>query len=240
MRIFKESRKLIYCGNKHIVKDWVPKALTIVGTGFTEKLCDYKGEIWATNNHFVLNDKINKLFYFDKELYDLFLYKENGRRKRITPELLNEYSFKVISIWKHPKLKNFESYPLQQIWKHFGIDYFTSTFAYMMAYAIWLGYKEINLYGVEFNSGWELCNNEKGCMEFWIAFAKAKGVKIRIPEESYLCQPAWYGLPKAEKYLGYKTSYYLSEKVGQHNWLQTCETITKYINNIWKIKEQDE
>ena len=56
-----------------------------------------------------------------------------------------------------------ESYPIDDIIEWSGSNYFTSTIAYMIAYALFIGHKEINLFGVEMESDEEY-QHQRACI----------------------------------------------------------------------------
>lgn len=84
-------------------------------------------------------------------------------------------------------------YPRQEIVQKFGIDYFTSSIAYMIALAMYENFDEIHLYGVDMPSETEYYH-ERPCVEFWLGCAHRQGIKIVIPE----CCPLLKGKRYAE------------------------------------------
>lgn len=69
------------------------------------------------------------------------------------------------------------NYPLKEVVEYFGVDYFTNTVDYAIALAIYRGFTEIDLYGVNmaFGSEYEF---EKPGVEFWIGQAMGRGIKV--------------------------------------------------------------
>lgn len=77
-------------------------------------------------------------------------------------------------------------YPFQEIIDSFGVNagnvrYFTNSFGYMVALAIFMGYKEIHTYGFEMASETEYAS-QKANAEFWEGIAIGRGVKLVNPE----------------------------------------------------------
>ena len=64
--------------------------------------------------------------------------------------------------------------------------YFTSSIAYSLAYAIYLGYEELILHGIALAVDEEEYSLQRTCAEAWIAYAMGKGVKISIAQPSSL------------------------------------------------------
>ena len=71
------------------------------------------------------------------------------------------------------------NYPLQEVIECFGVDYFSNTVDYALALAIYEGFTEIHLYGVNmaFESEYEF---EKPGVEFWIGQAMGRGIKVVV------------------------------------------------------------
>jgi hypothetical protein len=74
-------------------------------------------------------------------------------------------------------------FPLREIVKKFGITYFSNTICYMVAYAIYTGVKQLDLYGINMSFGSEY-TEEKGGLEFWLGYAMGKGIKVNVHGES--------------------------------------------------------
>jgi hypothetical protein len=75
-------------------------------------------------------------------------------------------------------------YPLEEVIKTVGRDYFTSSVAYMTAYAIHKGAEEIALYGVDINEN--QYGYQRPCIEYLLGFAQARGIKVSTQKQSAL------------------------------------------------------
>lgn len=78
-----------------------------------------------------------------------------------------------------PEYPTSMKYPLREIVDKFGITYFSNTICYMIAYAIYVGVKQIDLIGVN-QAGKEEYVDEKGGVEFWLGFALGRGLKVKV------------------------------------------------------------
>lgn len=85
--------------------------------------------------------------------------------------------------WKY--LENQQVYPLKGIINKFGIKYFTCSQAYLLALALYEGYKNIKLIGwynpvpYSLDAEWNaIVWDEIMCQNFWIGFLKAKRINI--------------------------------------------------------------
>lgn len=79
-------------------------------------------------------------------------------------------------------------FPKDAMVKEFGPYAFTSSFTWMMAFAISLGAKEIALYGIDMASHDEYIVQRQGAYTFFVEGAK-RGCKIWAPFESDIMQP---------------------------------------------------
>jgi len=75
-----------------------------------------------------------------------------------------------------------QEFPRQQIQEYFGTDYFCSTPAWMLAWAIMQGYQAIEIYGVHLATEYEYVSQRPN-LEWWMALALARGVTIKLPEK---------------------------------------------------------
>lgn len=90
-------------------------------------------------------------------------------------------------------IPNAVAYPMEAMVKEFGGDFFTSSFAWMMALAINTGASEIALYGVDMASRDEYILQRPG-FYFFRHMARTKGIKVTAPNESDIMQsPGLYG-----------------------------------------------
>lgn len=83
--------------------------------------------------------------------------------------------------------------PIEKMTDNFcedGKPYFTSTFAHMLVFALWVGFKDIKIYGFEMESDTEYAN-QKACAEYWMGYGRAPGIKIEAPG-SGLCKGDHY------------------------------------------------
>jgi hypothetical protein len=65
--------------------------------------------------------------------------------------------------------------------------YFTSTVAWMLAWALWKGATRIGLWGINFSQTQEY-RVQRPCVEYWIGVARARGVHVEIATTSPLCR----------------------------------------------------
>lgn len=90
-----------------------------------------------------------------------------------------------------PDFPSSVAYPVEAVIAKFGpwSDYFTNGIAYMIALALFEGFREIHVYGVDMTHDSEY-GPQRPCVEAWLSFARGLGVNVVIPEESALFKPA--------------------------------------------------
>ena len=64
--------------------------------------------------------------------------------------------------------------------------YFNNTGAYAIAYAIYYGYEEIHLHGIDYGGAFEKRDNQRGCTEYWCGIAEGMGIKVLVNPASLL------------------------------------------------------
>ncbi len=103
---------------------------------------------------------------------------------------------------KHPDLPNSVKFPIDEVIDCLGIDYFGSTFAFMLGLAIYEKYDRIGIWGVDLNTTEEYAYQRPNA-EFLIGLAIGRGIKVRLPPNTNLLRaPGRYGWEQ-EKTLSY-------------------------------------
>lgn len=102
-------------------------------------------------------------------------------------------------------------YPLKEIVDTFG-NYITNTISFEIALALFLGAKEIGIWGVDMavgtgkpspvNPGGGEYSHQRPSCEYFIGLARGMGVKVHIPAESDLCKQLFmYAFEEKEKHM---------------------------------------
>lgn len=119
---------------------------------------------------------------------------------------LREAPIPTLMAERVPSIPNSVRYPLERIIKKFGADYFTSTISFLIAWALFAGYKTIGIWGVDLIVGTEYFH-QKACAEFWLGMANGMGVEIVLPQQTALCKQAYrYGYEFEPKFWPIKKS----------------------------------
>jgi hypothetical protein len=139
-------------------------------------------EIWALNDMFSVIPRAEVWF----EMHSISEI-QNHICRGADVNYYDWYKHAQIPIYMQKKVVEIPysiEYPLKEIIDLFG-DYLTNTISYEIALAIYMGYEEIHLYGVNMALSEEYMNQRPSC-EYYIGIAKGMGIKIHIPKESSL------------------------------------------------------
>jgi len=168
-----------------------PKKVAIIGTQPSSRMVapfnDPEWTIWGTSpGNMNILPRIDAWF----EMHVNLLWPEYRMYGEPYIDWVNKNQWPVIAIDQRffPRAI---TYPIKEILQHFGKPqpyFFTSTFAYAMAYAIFVGVEEMALYGVDMSSKDEYILQRSGGHHF-ICVADDRGIKVTIPPESDLAQP---------------------------------------------------
>ncbi len=92
-------------------------------------------------------------------------------------------------------------YPLEDVINSTGAAYLNNTGAYAVALAVHLGASAIACFGMDYTYP-NLHQREKGrgCVEFWLGIANARGIAISVPDNSTLLDAQ---VPQDEKLYGF-------------------------------------
>jgi len=123
----------------------------IIGTGLTASSYDFARPSykWSVSSyHSVYADNI-----------DLYFSMHDGQELKLDNEI------------------TLATYPIDAISEKYETNYFTSSIAYMIAYALYTGAKEINIYGVDMEQDTEY-RYQRPCVAYWVGYAKALGVQV--------------------------------------------------------------
>jgi len=156
------------------------KKVTILGLATVN--FPLEGEIWTVNDGY-------KLIDYDAVITKLFVMHKQVKRSNGEPyfnweemrEYADKYEFEIIALHNIPIEKT--KYPYQEIVDYFSTDYFTSTFCYMIAYAMFEGFTGITFTGINFFQGVSDTRDdllERCGLEYWIGRAEQAGITVTI------------------------------------------------------------
>lgn len=137
-------------------------------------------EIWVHGNQMdrYQNRRVTKIF----EIHD-----DLSEHESWYPEWLVKSGIPMVVGKAFPlSAAHVERFPFDEANKLLGGEHLTSTPAYMMAYALLHGASHIAIYGVDMAVDDHEYFYQRPTMYAWIAYAKAKGVEVTIPDASPL------------------------------------------------------
>jgi hypothetical protein len=92
----------------------------------------------------------------------------------------NNKGISVMMSLEYPEYPYVMAYPFKEIIEEFKADYFMTAISHMIAYAMHLGYKKIDTYGVNMAGISEEYKSARACTEYWIGRAHGKGIEVRM------------------------------------------------------------
>lgn len=107
--------------------------------------------------------------------------------------------FPVVAAEHVPEIPGCMVLDIPELIEFFKTAYFTSTFAYALAWTIMCGAKDIWFYGADFNYyGLDAVSEaRRHCVKYWIGRAEALGARVHMTEGASLStEPQLYGLTK--------------------------------------------
>jgi len=161
--------------------------VAIIGKAYGWSEAPHVGETWGVND-LCLRRPVSLVF----DIHDL----ENNvcPESAATVKWVNENNVPIVAQKEYDHIPTSIRFPLEKM----HIQYFECTFAYMIAYAVYRGVDEIDIYGVQMDAMEEYYEQRKST-EYWIGYARGKGITVTIHEPTGICK-AIHGL------YGYETN----------------------------------
>lgn len=144
------------------------------------------------NNKVAILGKLPSKYFapFEDMSYDIWTCNYNEVLARV------DHVFDIHAHGANPKATiNRSNYPFKDVERLLGGQYFNNTFSYMIAFAVLLQYKEIELYGVRLYDDHEIRTAQRANVRELIFFARGRGIKVSAPaDECLLEEYEYYGL----------------------------------------------
>lgn len=113
---------------------------------------------------------------------------------------LRETSIPIITSALHDGFPTAMLYPLNEVVDAFGTEnaYFHNSVPYVLAYALFIGVKRINLFGADYTHPSTVAREPgRANCEYWVGFCRARGMTVIVPSTTTLldaCEgPSFYG-----------------------------------------------
>ena len=185
-------------------------------TGFSQFTSDLikdtqADEIWTLNHAFVLGEqfpRIDRLFELHK--YGWALRKGVHRLDKYYNFLRRKHSYPIYMQKQYKSFPASVRYPIEDVndfvfGKLLRDDkpnlYYTSSFGYMLAIAVFEGFDAIEIHGIDMTNETEY-NYQKHAAELMIGFAMGKGATVILHPRTELCKAQLYGydrVPAADR-----------------------------------------
>ena len=144
------------------------------------------------NNKVAILGKLPSKYFapFEDMSYDIWTCNYNEVLARV------DHIFDIHSHGANPNATITRSnYPFKEVEQLVGGQYFNNTFSYMIALAVLLKYKEIELYGVRLYDDHEIREHQRQNVRELIFFARGRGIKVTAPADECLLEGyEYYGL----------------------------------------------
>ena len=183
------------------------KELIVLGTAPSRHECPYDCEVWGVNGCYTIKPQqiaLGKPFRLDKVFITDHTFSPQGNL-HFDIDVMNEMGRKdgteYITMWPigfGKRILKSTQYPYDTIVEKFKTTYFTSTICYMIAYALYMNYDKLRLYGIDMSSKMEYMT-QKGGVEYWLGRAEERGCEVDIAKGSYILVPDTvtpYGRPR--------------------------------------------
>lgn len=179
-------------------------------------------EVWTLNHAFVMNfPRMDRCFELHKK--EWFLREELPSLQRYREWLQTPHPFPIYMQAVDPEFPASVRYPFEEVSQDIfsrllrGTErnlYYTSSFSYMLALAIYERFERIEIYGVEMSTETEY-GYQKPSGELMIGVALGRGIEVVLQPNSELCRALLYaydrvpaaGRPRVEAL----EQYYLAE-----------------------------
>lgn len=152
--------------------------------GGRSKFCD---EVWTIN---ALGDVFDcdLIFHMDDvRIQEVRAAAAPGSNIAAMLPWLKRSRVPVMTSRAHPDYPALVEFPLEAVLNNLGHEYFNSTAAYAIAYAIHTGVSRLSVFGMDFSYS-NVHKSEKGraCVEYWLGQAHARGMHLSFPAATSL------------------------------------------------------
>ena len=164
------------------------RPLCIIGAGQSKIYAPFHKdvEIWILNSR--LHETVRR---FDRQ-FDIHIPHIYNSLRVDYNTFLSDCGDKLYILDKCPEYPQAKVINSKKMIEKYG-NYFTSSFAWILAQAIDEGYEDISLYGIDLK-GKEEYENQRACIEYFIGLARGKGIKVWVHPNSKLLKGELYGL----------------------------------------------
>ena len=172
------------------------KKVAIVGFAGTKDMAPYNDpewKIWSVNNLYKFIPHTDRIFQMHSRASLEQEHHEVPSKEHL--EFLQQTQIPVYMQQHYEDIPASVPYPLKEMVEEFGIPrfssdtqkdaYFTNSISFMLALAIYEGFEDIGVYGVDMAVLLEYGEQRPSC-EYYIGIAVGRGIRVILPTESDL------------------------------------------------------
>ena len=171
---------------------------TVKRVGGRHRFCD---EVWAIN---ALGDifQCDLVFHMDDvRIQEIRAAARPDSNIAAMLPWLKTSRVPVVTSRANPNYPPLVEFPLEDVLNNLGHDYFNSTAAYAVAFAIHIGAAKISLFGIDYTlPNQHQAEKGRACVEYWLGKAQERGIKIALPKTTTLMDAMH---TRAERLYGY-------------------------------------
>ncbi|MHA1305178.1 MAG: hypothetical protein ACTSQE_15930 [Candidatus Heimdallarchaeaceae archaeon] len=163
------------------------KEVIIQGRGKDWDKCTYDKETWIIAKMLMYPDppkRVDMAWWMDDLDHSTSIQRGLFTKEEFVKQI-NKTRATFMSCRKYPEIPLSQEFPLKAAMWKFRIPYLSNTICYMIAYALLMGYKRIDLWGTSFNAKAEYII-ERAAVEYWLGLAVGMGVEVNIKTPSML------------------------------------------------------
>lgn len=182
----KRNDKIALIGGARIPEEIIPWE----DTSIDKMLVGYAG--WGLHQSYAddFSLEYNWMHKYEDDLYLIDIHTRHTRKPEYI-EWLKSMEFRVLMQVSYPDIPGSIEFPLTALQEKFGRDYYMSSFAYMVAWSIYMGYKEIHLFNIAMVYDDDLIQRYN--FEYWLGRAEQAGIKVITSKQCDLLKCYNYG-----------------------------------------------
>jgi hypothetical protein len=170
---------------KVAIVGFAPSSMELVRAFFG----DPEFEIWSINQLYIAFPEIVKYTTRWFQIHPRTEYDTAVRDHKHHDWLQQQKDFPIYMQKQEPDVPMSIPFPRDEIVHEFG-QYFTNSISWEIALAIQEGFEQIHIYGVDMATDEEYQDQRPSC-EYFIGWARGRGIKVHVPTESDLLKAFW-------------------------------------------------
>jgi hypothetical protein len=159
--------------------------IIIIGKGNGWDSAPQDGETWGVHS-LCLRRPVKMVFDMhkidDPDYWSKRTEEDNKEQDKII-EYCVDNNIPLVTLKEIENIPSSVKFPIEEM----PIKYSECSIAYMIFYAVYKGATEIDMYGVLMATDEEY-NIQRKSVEYWIGYARGKGIEVNIHEPTYLCK----------------------------------------------------